>query len=112
MLAKTNRIVAPADFRHAMRKGKRVATKHTIIHITKNTGVPTRFGFIITKVVGNAVHRNLVKRRLRDISAEVIAEFPEGYSVVIRSLAGAENLTWVELSAEVKPALVKAMKKL
>ena len=112
MLARENRIVSPADFRRAMRKGRRLSTGHTVVHITSNNDSETRFGFIVSKVTGNAVARNLVKRRLREIAADSINEFPKGTDVVIRVLAGAETLSMAELTAEVASAIAKGIRKL
>lgn len=109
MLAKQNRIVSAADFRLAMRKGRRISTAHVVLYAVRAEG-DARFGFIINKAVGKANVRNLVKRRLRDLSAEKLAVTPEGYSVVMRVLPGAGDLTWDELKGEVAPALAKLMK--
>ena len=39
-------------------------------------------GFITTKRLGNAVIRNLVRRRLRTVLSEVGGELPSGYLIV------------------------------
>ena len=112
MLAKQNRVVSATDFRLAMRKGRKAVTAHTFIHVVKVGDAETRFGFIVSKVVGNAVKRNVVKRRLREIGAEFIDSVPTGYIVVIRPVAGAADLTWSELHAEVAPAIRKVTAKI
>ena len=111
MLAKENRVTSAGDFRRAFRKGRRTNTGHAILHVTNNEGSITRVGFVVTKVVGNAVTRNLVRRRLQEITAEVITEYPTGSDVVIRVLAGAEDMTWDALRSEVVTPLTRALKK-
>lgn len=59
----------------------------------------SRFGFVSSKAVGNAPTRNRVRRQLREIAREVMAE-PLG-DVVIRALPGAADAGWVNLRAEV-----------
>jgi ribonuclease P protein component len=62
---------------------------------------PTRFGFIVAKTVGNAVTRNLVRRRLKAIAHETLHGSPTGYDVVIRALPAAAQASWPTLVADV-----------
>jgi ribonuclease P protein component len=79
-------------------------------------GEPTRFGFIVSKAVGNAVTRNLVKRRLREVAGQSLAD-PSfvvrgtGFDVVVRALPHAAGASWAELSAETRAALESACRK-
>lgn len=62
---------------------------------------PTRFGFIVSKAVGNAVHRNLVRRRLKAISREALGSHAVGADIVIRALPGSAEVAWATLHKEV-----------
>lgn len=66
MLAKANRITRGSDYRATVRRGARFSGASTLTYIRPNpdSGV-VRFGFIVSKTVGNAVTRNLVRRRLK-----------------------------------------------
>ena len=101
MLAKLNRISRQTDFRRAMNKGARVNSANLFISIRNSKSDTSRFGFVVSKAVGNAVARNLVKRRLREIAAEVITEFPKGLDVVIRPNSASSAASFDELRAEV-----------
>jgi ribonuclease P protein component len=72
-----------------------------------STGESTaaRFGFIISKQVGNAVVRNSVRRRLKAVCAEALPRVPEGTDVVIRALPASATATYAELSADVNRCL-------
>jgi ribonuclease P protein component len=105
MLARDNRITAPDDFRSA-NKWNKVGTKHLTMHIRKHNG-PTRFGFILTKKTGNAVTRNVVKRRLRAISGEIIKAFPDGYDVIVRPRATEGDINHADLDRELNAAFRK-----
>jgi ribonuclease P protein component len=63
-----------------------------------------RFGFIVSKAVGNAVQRNLVKRRMRALAAQFTAD-ATGLDVVLRALPGSADIDWDELSQQVRSGL-------
>ncbi|GAB3267837.1 hypothetical protein GCM10027449_00660 [Sinomonas notoginsengisoli] len=73
---------------------------------------PSRFGFIVSKAVGNAVTRNLVKRRLREAAAFTVRDRPAGLDVVVRALPASARASWAELSNDYKSALGGALRRL
>ena len=66
-----------------------------------------RFGFIVSKAVGNAVVRNTVRRRLKAICAEALPDVREGADVVIRALPSSATATYQDLRAEVTRCLAR-----
>lgn len=66
---------------------------------------PVRFGFVVSKAVGHAPRRNLVKRRLRSLAASVTARL-EG-DVVFRALPTAATSTWESLAHDVSTCIEK-----
>jgi ribonuclease P protein component len=64
-----------------------------------------RFGFIVSKSVGVAVKRNLVRRRLKAVSYESLANVGAGTDVVIRALPGAAQASWATLRSEISEVL-------
>lgn len=66
-----------------------------------------RFGFIISKQVGNAVIRNTVRRRLKAVCAEAISGVPQGTDVVIRALPASATASFAELRADVTRCLAR-----
>ncbi|WP_082473922.1 ribonuclease P protein component [Curtobacterium sp. Leaf261] len=102
MLPKTNRIVRGDDYRTAVRRGRRSATAHVVVSVVhRTTSDPTRFGFIVSKAVGNAVTRNLLRRRFKGIAHDIVLEHPTGYDVAIRALPAAAQADWLTLVADV-----------
>ncbi|MFB0833486.1 ribonuclease P protein component [Arthrobacter halodurans] len=101
-----------ADFSTTVRSGARSGRRNVVLYArgrtTPGTTVPTRFGFIVSKAVGNAVTRNLVKRRLRAVAAQALSHRGVNYDVVVRALPSAATAGWTELSAEMAEALEKA----
>ncbi len=110
MLARDNRVTKAADFRAAVRSGRRFSTPHAVLHVARREpGEPTRFGFIVTKAVGGAVQRNRIRRRLRALSRDVLADLGPGVDVVIRALPGSDQVSWDTLHSEIAPAIRKAV---
>lgn len=66
----------------------------------------------MSKAVGNAVVRNLVKRRLREIGARLLQEHPTGIDVVVRSLPAAAQADWEGLVADMEQAFAVAQRRL
>ena len=66
---------------------------------------PLRFGVIVARSVGNAVDRNLVRRRYRAIARQFVDAGARGHDVVVRALPGAAQRGWVSLADEMHAAL-------
>jgi ribonuclease P protein component len=108
VLAKANRLVRAEDFKTVTRSGARFATTNTVVYLNLGmSGTPARFGFIVTKSVGSAVVRNLVRRRLRAITRELVNRRALQADIVIRALPGSRDLSWRNLHAEVSGAIEK-----
>ncbi len=77
----------------AVAGGRRVTRSGFVLQALKisgETGVrPPRFGFTVTKKIGNAVVRNRIRRRLREVvrKAEAGAEAATDYVLVARRAA-------------------------
>ncbi|MGT2462517.1 ribonuclease P protein component [Sinomonas atrocyanea] len=59
MLAAAHRLRSGADFTHTVRSGVRQGRRNVVLYAAPNGGRTSRFGFIVSKAVGNAVARNL-----------------------------------------------------
>jgi len=66
----------------------------------------------VSKAVGNAVTRNLVKRRLRELAALTCAAHPEGYAIAVRALPASASASWDQLRRDYESALEAAFAKL
>ena len=64
MLPKQNRLTSGDEIRATMKSGQRISNQTLTLHFVAGSG---RFAFITPKTLGNAVKRNLVRRRGRAI---------------------------------------------
>ncbi|GAA1321967.1 hypothetical protein GCM10020360_24350 [Nonlabens tegetincola] len=98
------------DYRRVVRTGDRVGGAYCITYAVPRAvdgpePQPVRFGYIVSKAVGNAVTRNLVRRRLKSISDELIAEGLGDLDVVFRALPKAAQADFTELRSETRRAI-------
>jgi ribonuclease P protein component len=95
-----------------VRRGRRVSTPHALLYIAaRSADDPTRFGFIVSKAVGNAVVRNRLTRRLRSIGRDVLEVRAMGSDIVIRALPGSPEAAWATLHGEIFDGLERSASK-
>ncbi|MWB97444.1 ribonuclease P protein component [Agromyces seonyuensis] len=103
MLARANRLTSAEDYRVLVRRGARSGGAHIVSYYRiTGTGVPARFGFIVSKKVGNAVCRNSVRRRLKAASRGLVDAGFSGVDVVFRALPSAADAGWDALERDVQ----------
>jgi len=109
-----HRLHSGDEFRAVTRGGVRSARSHVVVHLTLLTrgGEAPRVGFVVSKKIGNAVVRNRVTRRLREIVRPHFASLPAGSAIVLRALPGIAEQPFAELQADVDSALAAAERKL
>jgi ribonuclease P protein component len=113
MLAAAQRVRRSADFADTVRTGRRAGRGAVVVHLNVPAPppmgpAPARAGFVVSKAVGGAVQRNLVKRRLRHLARERLAALPAGSALVIRALPGAAARSYAQLGADLDGALAAA----
>ncbi|MFF5719631.1 ribonuclease P protein component [Streptomyces buecherae] len=114
MLPTEHRLRRREDFATAVRRGRRAGRPLLVVHLRSGTSDPhppgetapqVRAGFVVSKAVGNAVTRNLVKRRLRHLVRDRLDRFPPGSLVVVRALPGAGEAGHEQLARDLDTAL-------
>lgn len=109
MLATKNRMRTSANFSHTVRSGVRNGRRNLVLYVVSTSSdEPSQIGFIVAKTVGNAVTRNLVKRRLREIVVETIKQQPQGINVVVRALPVSARASFSELVTDYRKAFSAA----
>ena len=108
MLSRAQRIHLPTQFRRVIRRGAKAHKSTLVCYAISGESDVNRYGFVVSKSVGPAVTRNLVKRRLRAIAAELSTSSP--VDVVVRALPDAATVEWTQLRADFTDALAHAVK--
>ena len=112
MPARHHRVTRGEDYRQVVRKGNRVGGAFCITYAvprstTASEVAPARFGYIISKAVGNAVTRNLLRRRMKFVTDELIREGVTGADIVFRALPKASTASFAEMRREMRRAVTK-----
>ena len=85
--------------------GARAGSRLIVVHAkqTDSRAVrPPRVGLVVSKSVGGAVTRNLVKRRLRACVAGLIGTVPAGVDIVVRAQSAASDVPYADLAADLE----------
>jgi ribonuclease P protein component len=111
VLSAAHRMRRAADFEQAVRRGARGGRDTLVVHLTTRTDHSPSgpvIGLVVSKAVGTAVTRNLVKRRLRELVRVRLADLPDDAGVVIRALPPAAERPFSLLGSDLDAALETA----
>lgn len=108
--ARGARITHSAELQRIAQEGKRIRTAHFEVRATASPltclrGRCTRVGLIIPKFRHTAVARNLVKRRLRELSRVRLIPSDIAADLVIRIRPEAYRATFAQLASDIERAL-------
>ncbi|MFJ6211960.1 ribonuclease P protein component [Streptomyces sp. NPDC092296] len=130
MLPTENRLRRRQDFAIAVKRGRRAGKPLLVVHLSRGAAdggadggrndfgphapgegaLPARAGFVVSKAVGPAVVRNLVKRRLRHLVRERMSLLPTGSLIVVRALPPAGTADYADLERDLDAALRRLLR--
>ena len=109
MLNRRHRLLTSDDFRTVLRRGKKTPVDGGLVAVLrKQAELPVRYGFVVSKAVGNAVVRNTVKRRLRAACVSMVADY-SGVDVVVRADPRAKGVSVDSWRRNIKATLDRAV---
>ena len=95
------------EFERVYRQGTAYRGKLFSVHAFPNEHGTPRLGLSVSRKVGNAVTRNAVRRRLREVFHSCISEISGSLDLVVSARPAAAQATFEELTAEFSRALGK-----
>lgn len=109
MLPRAHRLTRADDYRRVIRRGRRTVSSSVVCYRLDAESERALFGVVVSKQVGGAVVRNLVRRRLQAICAESAGRARGGQLIVLRALPGSRDASWDTLRSEVADVLGRAV---
>lgn len=79
---KNCRLTKKKDFQNVYRNGKVHVDRYAILYILPNDGLPSKVGFAVGKKLGNAVLRNSIKRKMREVFRHTQQQIVPGHHLI------------------------------
>jgi ribonuclease P protein component len=113
LLEKAHRLRKNAEFKFVYRYGKVYSNEWAILRFVRHkdprkTDKPARIGISVSKKVGGAVVRNLVKRRIAASLYHCADQLPEGFDLVFIAKRELRNADFGQTRSAVSRLLAKA----
>jgi|SRR5215210_4662675 len=99
------RLTDSPEFERVYRQGTAYRGRLFSVHAFPNEHGTPRLGLSVSRKVGNAVTRNAVRRRLREVFYSCISETCRDLDLVVSAKPAAAEATFEELRAEFDKAL-------
>lgn len=118
VLSRAHRLTTSQVFAETVRRGRRAGSPRLVVHVVapaelpeRDSAVRPRVGFVVSRSVGPAVTRNLVKRRLRHLVRDRIAALPAASVLVVRALPAAATSSYDALGEDLDVLLGRALRR-
>lgn len=108
MVKRAERVRASGDFARVRATGRTRQSAMLSLAWTANQLNRSRFGFVVSKRVGPAITRNLVKRRLRAITHTRRGAILVGLDIVFTARPSAAQADFATLEREIEQLLHRA----
>jgi ribonuclease P protein component len=99
-MPRASRLLRRVEFEAVYRSGGRRSSAQFVVHYRANGGSRSRFGSSVKKQLGNAVVRNRIRRRIREILRRNSSEIPSGWDMVIHPRPSVARADFLQLQGE------------
>ncbi len=104
------RLTQRAEFQKVYDGGRKCARRFVVVYaLDRGLDRPTRLGLTVSRRVGNAVTRNRVKRRLREIFRRTHATLPPGLDLVVNARVAAAGASYRQLEEDFRACVAKLL---
>lgn len=108
---KSSRLLKHADFQAVYQQGrKHFSGNMTVFYRRRNDTSGPKIGFTVGKLLGGAVERNRIRRRMRAAVQRHLSGFVEPMDVVMHPRKSVLNIEFARLEAEVAQVLAAIQK--
>lgn len=96
-MEKKYRIRKNMEFKNIYKLGKNYWNRNLILYVKKNGLDETRVGYTITKKIGNAVIRNKLRRKMKEIYRLNFHNIRQGYDLIFIAKKSIKDIPYKEL---------------
>lgn len=96
-MEKKYRIRKNMEFKKVYKIGKNYWNRNLVLYVNKNKLDYSRIGFTVTKKIGNAVTRNKVRRKMKEICRLNFENIKPGYDLIFIAKKSVVNMKYDEL---------------
>lgn len=107
-MKKKYRLRKRREFNYTYKRGKSLANTCLVLVYRKSRLDVSRVGFSVSKKYGNAVNRNKIKRRLKEIYRGNIDRVQTGYDLIFIVRIGAKGAGFARLENQMDNLLKRA----
>lgn len=106
MLAQNLRLRHKKDYNLVFAQGKSFSNRYVVLYIME--GTKSKYGFIASKKVGNAVQRNRAKRLMREVIRKNLSQIKPNFEIICIARANIKGVSYWEVENNCLNTLKKA----
>ena len=110
-MKKKNRVKKSEEFQNLIHKGKKIVNASFVMYFQNKKEEEARIGISLSKKIGNAVHRNLIKRQVRMMCQDLTDFHSYPFDVILIIRFGYKDNTFETNKNNLEKLLVKATMK-
>ena len=107
-MKKAFRLARSRDFKRAKESGKSIYHPLVILVYTRSDQAQSRFAVVASKIIGNAVTRNLIKRRIKSCLIKFSKEVDQYWDLIFYSRKPILNASFEEICEAIEHLLNQA----
>lgn len=98
-MEKKYRLRKNMEFKRVYNGGKSYWNRNLILYVRKNDLNNSRIGITITKKIGNAVVRNRIRRRIKEIIRLKLGNIKTGYDLILIPKKNVQDISYKDLES-------------
>lgn len=96
------------EFSRVYQRGRYLAGRYVVLHYIRRPGRPNRLGVTASRKIKGSVHRNRIKRLLRESFRQIEGQLAAGYDLILVGRDTPDRPDFRTVSGEVSRLLNKA----